>query len=233
MKVIADKNIPHLKGVLEPFTDVEYIAGNQISREHLLDADALFTRTRTKCNAQLLHGTKVKFVATATIGFDHIDTDWCEKNGITWTNAPGCNAGSVYQYLASTLVTLSKKHGFKFEDRSLGVIGVGNVGRKIVNLAEYLGMRVLLCDPPKARTEGNCGYVSLNGILRECDIISCHVPLHMDGQDKTYHLINELILQKINPNTIIITTSRGEVVDNKALKTVLSSGKKLQGAVLD
>ncbi len=233
MKIVADINIPYLKGVLEPFTDVEYLAGNQISRGHLMDADALITRTRTKCNEDLLKGTKVKFIASATIGFDHIDTVWCENNGIAWTNAPGCNSGSVYQYVASALIVLSKKYGFDFKDRTLGILGVGNVGRQIVKLGECLGMQVILCDPPRSRTEGHCGYVSLDGIIRDCDIISCHVPLTMQGQDKTYHLINDQVLQKINPGTILINTSRGEVVDNIALKNELKSRRKLETAVMD
>jgi erythronate-4-phosphate dehydrogenase len=232
MKVVADHKIPFLKGVLEPFADVVYLPGNEITKEHLKDADALLTRTRTKCNEQLLSGTKVKFIASATIGFDHIDTTWCEKNGITWTNAPGCNSGSVYQYVASVLVNLSKKHNFKFSDRSLGIIGVGNVGRKIVKLGEWLGMRVLLNDPPRARKEGPCGYVSLEGILRECDIITCHVPLNMEGEDKTYHIVNEELLKKIHPNTILLNCSRGEVLDGNALKSALME-KRIAAAVLD
>jgi erythronate-4-phosphate dehydrogenase len=232
MKVVADHKIPFLKGVLEPFSNVIYLPGNEITREHLKDADGLLTRTRTQCNEKLLAGTNVKFIASATIGFDHIDTAWCEKNGVLWTNAPGCNAGSVYQYVASVLVNLSKKHGFNFSDRSLGVIGIGNVGRKIVKLGEWLGMRVLLNDPPRARKEGPCGYVSLEGIIRECDIITCHVPLNIEGEDKTFHLINEDILRKLHPDTILINSSRGEVIDNKALKTIIKE-KRIAAAVLD
>ncbi|HEY4786754.1 MAG TPA: 4-phosphoerythronate dehydrogenase PdxB [Bacteroidales bacterium] len=232
MKVVADNKIPFLQGVLEPFADVVYLPGSEIAREHLMDADALITRTRTKCNEKLLSGTKVKFIATATIGFDHIDTDWCEKNGIFWTNAAGCNSGSVYQYIASVLVALSKKQGFNFADRSLGIIGVGNVGRKIVKLGEWLGMRVLLNDSPRQRKEGPCSYISLDGIIRECDIITCHVPLNMEGTDKTYHMIDEKILRKLHPETILINSSRGEVVDNQALKSILKE-KKIAGAVLD
>jgi erythronate-4-phosphate dehydrogenase len=232
MKVVADCNIPFLKGVLEPFMDVVYLPGEKITRQDLMDADALITRTRTQCNEALLAGTKVKFIATATIGFDHIDTQWCEQNGIYWTNAPGCNSGSVFQYVASTLVNLSIKHGFNFADKSLGIIGVGNVGRKIVKLGEWLGMRVLLNDPPRARKEGPCGYVSLDGIIRECDIITCHVPLNMDGLDKTYHLFNETILEKLNPDTLLINSSRGEVVDNKALKKCLKE-MRILGSALD
>lgn len=232
MKVVVDNKIPFLKGVLEPFAEVVYLPGSEISRDHVADADALITRTRTKCNEKLLAGTKVKFIATATIGFDHIDTSWCEQNGIFWTNAPGCNSGSVYQYIASVLVALSRKHNFKFADRTLGVIGVGNVGRKIVKLGEWLGMRVLLNDPPRQRKEGPCGYLSLEGIIRECDIITCHVPLNMSGDDKTFHLVDEQMLRRLNSEAILINSSRGEVVDNQALLKVLSD-MYIAGAVLD
>ena len=233
MKIIADDKVPYLKGVFEPFADIEYIPGGQISRDHLVNADALITRTRTKCNNELLEGTNVKFIATATIGYDHIDTGWCDKNGILWTNAPGCNSGSVYQYVASALVNLAIKHHFDLKNKSLGVIGIGNVGRKIVKLGEWLGMRVLLNDPPRAKKDGTCGYVSLEGILRECDIITCHVPLNMEGRDKTYHLIDEKFLDSVLPGTYLINSSRGEVVDNMALKKALQHRKKLKGATLD
>lgn len=233
MKIVADDKIPFLKGVFEPFADVLYLPGDAIDRSHLVDADALIVRTRTRCNEQLLKGTKVKFIATATIGYDHIDTTWCKENGIEWTNAPGCNSGSVYQYVASVLVTLAVKHNFNLGDRTLGVIGVGNVGKKIVRLAEHLGIQVLLNDPPRARKEGLCGFISLDGILRDCDIITCHVPLIMDGEDKTYHLVDEKFLCKVNNGTILINTSRGEVVDTAALKNHLGNPERLAGAVLD
>jgi erythronate-4-phosphate dehydrogenase len=233
MKIVTDDKIPFLKGVLEPFADVLYIPGKDISKEHLHDADALITRTRTKCNEALLKGSKIKFIATATIGFDHIDTKWCEANGIQWINAPGCNSGSVYQYVASVLVTLARKYKFNLTDRTLGVIGVGNVGKKIVRLAENLGMQVLLNDPPRARKEGTCGFVSLEGIIRDCDIITCHVPLNMEGIDKSYHLIDENVLSKLNKGTILINSSRGEVVDNKALLQSLLGSGNLMASVLD
>jgi erythronate-4-phosphate dehydrogenase len=232
MKVVADNKIPYLSGVLEPFADVVYLPGDQITKTHLIDADALLIRTRTRCNKDLLEGTSVKFIATATIGFDHIDTVWCKENDIFWINAPGCNSGSVSQYIASVLVTLMQKKGLHFQDRSLGVIGVGNVGKKIVKLGEWLGMRVLLNDPPRSRNEGICGFVSLDGIIRECDVITCHVPLIKQGPDKTFHLMDEQNLRKFHPDTIFINSSRGEVVDNQALKTILQD-KKISAAVLD
>lgn len=232
MKIVIDKNIPFIEGVLEPFADVIYLPGSEINHMVIKDADALIIRTRTICNKELLSGSKVKFIASATIGYDHIDTRWCESHGISWTSAEGCNSTSVMQYIASVLVFLSKKHNFKFEDRTIGVIGIGNIGRKVVKLSEVLGMRIVLNDPPLARKLGPCGLISLNGIIREADIITLHVPLNLNGEDKTYHLLDEFVMKSLNPGTLLINSSRGEVVDNFALKKILKSGQLL-GAVLD
>lgn len=166
MKVIIDDKIPFIKGVLEPYANVEYMAGNSITRKNLTDVDALIIRTRTKCNATLLKGTQVKFIASATIGHDHIDTAFCKANSITWTNAPGCNSGSVMQYVASALVFFAQQNNMILKDHVLGVVGVGNVGRKIIKLAEILDMHVLLNDPPRVRAEGVCGFISLDGIFK-------------------------------------------------------------------
>jgi erythronate-4-phosphate dehydrogenase len=165
MKVVADDKIPFLKGVLEPFADVVYKPGHEITNADLKDAQALITRTRTCCNKQLLEGTSVKFIATATIGFDHIDTVYCEANNIEWTNAPGCNSGSVPQYVASALGFLSEKYSLNFSETALGIIGVGNVGRKVVRLGELLGVQVYLNDPPKQKELGTCGFISLEGVI--------------------------------------------------------------------
>jgi erythronate-4-phosphate dehydrogenase len=208
LKIVIDDKIPFIKGVFEPFSEVLYLPGQKIEHRHVKDADAIITRTRTICNRELLDNTSVKFIATATIGYDHIDTSYCNENGIIWKNAPGCNSGSVMQYVASALASLAKKYNFSFQDRTLGVVGVGNVGKKIVRLGEALGMRVLLNDPPVMR-RGACGFISLEGILRECDIISLHTPLNLSGEDKTFHLFDENTFKKINPNTIFINTSRG------------------------
>jgi len=174
----------------------------------------------------------VKFIASATIGFDHIDTAYCKRNDIFWTNAPGCNSSSVQQYIASALITLSHQKGFDLRNKSLGVIGVGNVGSKVVRLAEQLEMNVYLNDPPRQRKEGSCQFISLEGIIRECDIISLHVPLNLDGIDKTSQMIDDSFLGKVSKDTIIINSSRGEVVHTTALKNALKSGL-VSAAVLD
>lgn len=232
MRIVADDKIPFLKGVLEPFADVEYVSGEKISNDIVQHADAILTRTRTRCNEELLKGSLVKFIGTATIGYDHIDTKYCDDHGIVWKSAPGCNAGSVGQYVASALEYLARKFSFSLQNRVLGVVGVGNVGNRVVQIAEMLGMQVYLCDPPRVRNEGACGFISIEGILRECDIITFHVPLNHEGEDKTWHLIDEDLIRRMKPGTFIINTSRGEVADNQALKNALEK-KKLAGAVLD
>jgi erythronate-4-phosphate dehydrogenase len=232
MKIIADKKIPFLKGVLEPFTDIEYYSGSEITKDKLADTDALIIRTRTRCDAQLLEGTPVKFIASATIGYDHIDIEYCRSKGISWTNAPGCNSGSVMQYLAFVLLYYANNRSIDLRDRVLGVVGVGNVGKKIVRLAEILEMQVLLNDPPRERNEGRCGFISLNGILREADILSFHVPLVQSGIDKTFHMVDEKILSKMNPGTLLINSSRGEVINTEHLKKSLLNGTP-ESVILD
>ncbi len=224
MKIIADEKIPFLKNVLEPFADIKYYPGIQINRDKVKDADALIIRTRTLCNADLLDGSKVKYIVSATIGFDHIDTEYCKKNNIVWTNAPGCNSTSVMQYIASAITLFAKEKDIDLSKRTLGVVGVGNVGKKIVRLAEILGIPVVLNDPPRARAESSCGFVSLDGILREADIISLHVPLIHEGEDCTYHMINERFLNCLNKGTLLLNSSRGEVIDTLNLKRQLQRG---------
>lgn len=224
MKIVCDDKIPFLKGVFEPYAQVVYLPGAKTTAADVRDADAIVTRTRTKCDESLLAGSKVRMIATATIGFDHIDTEWCESHGISWTNAPGCNSGSVCQYIASVLVSLFEE----LKGKTLGIIGVGHVGSKVEALARTLGMNVLLNDPPRAKAEGPEGFVSLEELLECSDIVTLHVPLASD----TYHLIDSKALAKMNSNQILINSSRGEVVDGDALKTALKE-KRLRGAVLD
>jgi erythronate-4-phosphate dehydrogenase len=232
MKIVADDKIPFLKGVLEPYADVVYLPGNSITRKALMNVDALLIRTRTKCTESLLKGTNVRFIGTATIGFDHIDTRFCEKNKIKWTNAPGCNSTSVQQYIAAALLKMSSEFRFSLKNKTMGIVGVGNVGSKIQKLAGLLGMNVLLNDPPRARKEGASNFVSLGTILYESDFVTLHVPLNVVGEDKTYHFFNEKSFKKIKKGAWFINAARGEVTETLALKKTLGSGK-LGGAVLD
>lgn len=232
MKIVCDNKIPFLRGVLEPYAEVLYLPGRETTPEVVRDADAVITRTRTKCDAALLEGSSVKVIATATIGYDHIDTAWCEEHGIVWRNAPGCNSWSVKQYIATVLCTLARRHGLELAGMTLGVVGVGNVGSKVAEAAALLGMRVLLCDPPRARREGGKAFVSLDEILAGCDIITLHVPLSREGEDATWHLFDAARLASLRPGQFLINSSRGPVVDNAALKAALQQ-KRLCGAVLD
>lgn len=233
MKIIVDNKIPFIKNVLEPFADVVYKAGGEIGKNDVKDADALIIRTRTKCNKELLEGSKVKIISSATIGFDHIDTDYCDAVGIKWTNAPGCNSFAVKHWFLTALLSYAKQYGIELENRSLGIVGVGNVGSKVLEVAEILGMRVLLNDPPRQRIEGDCGFRTLDSLVRECDILTFHVPYNKSGEDITHHLVDEHLLSKINPGTIIVNSSRGEVIDNMVLLKAFKDNSNLHGAILD
>jgi len=232
VKIVVDKKIPFINGVLEKRADVVYLEGREISRRDLLTTDALIVRTRTKCNRDLLEGTSVRFIASATIGFDHIDTSFCEANGIFWTNAAGCNSSSVQQYIGGALVHLAHKLNLTLAEKTIGVVGAGNVGSKVAKLCETIGMRVLLNDPPRERKEGSNNFVSLEKIVDESDIITLHVPLNRDGIDKTLHMGNEGFFSKLNKDQVFINSSRGEVVDTSALKSYLRS-RKAKACVLD
>ncbi len=224
IKVVADDKIPFLKGALEPYAKVVYLPGGKIVRDDLIDADALIVRTRTRCDASTLEGTRVSFVATATIGYDHIDTAYCEGKGIDWTNAPGCNSASVAQYIASTLLSFSLKTEFRLQGATLGVIGVGNVGSKVANVGHALGMKVLLNDPPRARLEGQGQFCELDRILAEADVITMHVPLTLEGPDKSYHLAGKSFFKALAKRPLFINSSRGEVTDSAALKWAIREG---------
>lgn len=232
MKIIADNKIPFLAGALEPYAQVIYLPGSETTPQVVADADAVITRTRTICNESLLKGSNVKMIATATIGFDHIDTAWCDANGIEWTNAPGCNSWSVQQYIASLLVNLAQAYGFECKDKTLGVIGVGNVGSKVARIAELLGFKVLLNDPPRAAKEGSADFTPLETLLEKSDIITCHVPLQKDGSYATYHMFDKERIAKLRADQFLINSSRGAVVDNAALKEALKA-KSIAGASLD
>jgi len=232
LKIIIDDKIPYIRGVFEPYAEVEYLPGENFTNGNVYTADALIVRTRTVCNEALLKGASVKFIATATIGYDHIDTDWCKNNGIAWTNAAGCNSWSVHQYMASILATLSVNFGLHFEELTLGVIGVGNVGSKVAKLGDALGMTVLMNDPPRAEKEGLAQFVPLDEVLNMSDIISLHTPLKSSGSHQTYHLFDKTTFEQLRRSTILINSSRGEVVDGNALKNVLKY-KSIGAAAID
>lgn len=232
VKIVVDDRIPYIAGVLEPHAEVVYREGRYITAADVRDADALIIRTRTRCDRSLLSGTRVRFIATATIGFDHIDTDYCRRAGIEWVNAPGCNAGSVNQYLTSALFSLARAGRFRLAGRTIGVVGVGQVGSRVAQTCDRLGMQVLLNDPPRARREGQGGFVGLDVIRAESDIISFHVPLNRSGEDRTRHLVDQTFCNGLGRRPVLINTSRGEVFDTPAVAQAFRAGA-LSGLVLD
>jgi erythronate-4-phosphate dehydrogenase len=232
MKVIIDNKIPYIKGALEPFAEVVYLPGKETTPEVVSDADAIITRTRTKCNEHLLAGSSVKMIATATIGYDHIDTGYCEKAGIEWTNAPGCNSWSVAQYIMAALHALATEKKLQLSELTIGVIGAGNVGSKVARFCKVIGMNVLVNDPPRQRKEGDTGFVSLNEIQQKADIITVHTPLTNDGVDKTYHLIDESFIEACENDIFLINSARGEIMDTQAVLVALKFGK-IKEAIID
>lgn len=232
MKVIVDNKIPYIKEAINHIADeVVFLPGADFTKEAVKDADALIVRTRTRCNRELLEGTQVKFIATATIGYDHIDTEYCREAGITWTNCPGCNAGSVEQYVRSVLDLLQRKKGLDLKNATIGIVGVGHVGSRVARTAKLLGMRVLLNDPPRA-DKGETGFVDLATIARECDVITFHTPLIQEGTYRTYHLVDKGFLFSLKRVPYLINSSRGEVVDTASLLASLAAGK-VKDVVID
>jgi erythronate-4-phosphate dehydrogenase len=213
MTIIADANIPFLKGVLEPYSDVIYKPGEDVGTTTVERADALLVRTRTRCDAALLAGSTVRCIATATIGVDHIDTDYCRRRGIAVYAAAGSNAAAVAQYTVCAWAAMAHTTGLRLRDRVVGVVGVGHVGRRVAAAARALGMAVLLNDPPREAREGAADFVSLDELLARADIVTMHVPL----TDATRGMADAAFFGKMHPGAAFINTSRGEVVDEAAL----------------
>lgn len=228
MKVIVDDKIPYIREALVKMgVDAVYLPGNKIDHDSVSDADALIIRTRTYCNADLLEGSRVQFIATATIGYDHIDTAYCAAKGIQWTNAPGCNAASVCQYIQSVLLLLQHEKGLLLNEATIGIVGVGHVGTLVAEMARRWGMRILLCDPPR-KDRGEQGFVSLETIAQEADIITLHTPLVREGAHPTYHLADDTFFSNLRRKPYFINTSRGETTDTHALKKAIDGGQIAQ-----
>ena len=226
MKLIADENISFGKEAFSEFGEVTFAHGREINNDMLKNADALITRSITKVNEELLAGTNVKFVGTATIGTDHIDLDYLKGNGIAFSSAAGCNSNAVKEYVLAAVSHIFSKEGVDLAGKSIGIIGVGNIGSKLAAISESIGLEVVRNDPPLQRETGSNIYSDLEDALA-CNIISCHVPLNPEGIDKTFHLINEESLRLIKPGALLINSSRGPVVDNNALLARLEKQKDL------
>lgn len=251
MNLLIDAKIPYMRGLAERLGRVRYVNGADITPADVREADALIVRTRTRCDRELLEGSNVKFIATATIGYDHIDTAYLAQQGIGWANCPGCNARSVAQYVECALLLLAA-HGCwddgpllpaevpapridtgVFGRLTLGIVGVGHVGTEVLRVAQRLNFgRVLLCDPPRAEREGG-EFVTLSEVAKECDVVSFHTPLTPAAEPHaTFHLAGESFFTQLKRGAVVLNTSRGEVVDTAALKEALAEGR-LRTAVID
>jgi erythronate-4-phosphate dehydrogenase len=231
VKIIADTNIPFVKECFSSAGEVALCPGRQMSAEVVRDADALLVRSVTPVNAALLEGSRVRFVGTATIGFDHVDRDYLDARGIGFASAPGSNANSVAEYIIAAMHVIAEKKGFALEGRSVGIVGVGNVGSRVARKVRAIGMQVVLNDPPLARQTGDAKYRPLEELF-ECDFITLHVPLNKSGRDKTHHMADRRFFASLKQGTVFINSSRGAVMETAAVKEAIGS-RRISACVLD
>jgi erythronate-4-phosphate dehydrogenase len=231
MRILADENIPLVAEFFSEHGEIRRMPGRSINRAALEHTEVLLVRSVTRVDRELLEGSAVRFVGTCTIGTDHLDIDYLEEAGISWANAPGCNARGVVDYVLGSLLALAEGEGVALAGRRYGVVGAGEVGGRLVEVLRGLGWDVRACDPPRqAREVGE--FVSFEEVLRECDVISLHTPLTLDGAYPTFHLMDRERLEQLRPGTWLINAARGAVVDNAALRDQLARRPDLQ-AVLD
>ncbi|MCD9508746.1 4-phosphoerythronate dehydrogenase [Photobacterium phosphoreum] len=238
MKILIDENMPYAQQLFSQLGEVIAKPGRNLTADDLVGIDALMIRSVTKVNADLIaKADKLKFVGTATAGQDHVDQDLLAAKGITFTAAPGCNKVGVAEYVLSSLMVLGQQQDFSIFDRTIGIIGAGNVGTYLAKCLDALGIRYLLNDPLKQARGDKREFDSLERLLAECDVITTHTPITRTGDHPTHHLIDADFLAAMQPKAILINAARGPVVDNQALKQALQasssgSGKALT-AVLD
>lgn len=229
LNFVIERNVPFIAGLLEPYANVTYLAADEFTPKAVKDADALIVRTRTHCDADLLAKSKCRFIGTATIGTDHIDSKWCEANGITVINAPGCNAPAVAQYVFASIMQLANR---PLPQYTVGIVGVGHVGSIVERWARGLCMDVMVCDPPRMRAEGGDQWSTLAEIAEKADIITFHTPLTREGDDTTYHIADDKFFASLKRSPIIINSARGSICDTDALIHALDSGE-VSAAVID
>ncbi len=231
MKIVADQNIPFVKECFEHLGQVRLVAGRDVAASIVADADALLVRSVTKVNEALLAGSRVQFVGTATIGVDHIDQDYLATREIGFASAPGSNANSVAEWVVAALLTVAETYHWTLAGRFLGIVGVGNVGSRVALKCQALGLEVRLNDPPLARQTGDAKYRPLED-LYDCDIVTFHTPLTLNGSDKTYHLAGKDFFKQLKPGAIFLNSSRGAVHDTAALHHAMDQ-QRLQAVILD
>jgi erythronate-4-phosphate dehydrogenase len=231
MKIVADGNIPFVEACFSHLGEIQVVQGRQITPATVADAEVLLVRSVTRVDRRLLEGSRVRFVATATIGFEHVDVDYLRSRGIGFASAPGSNANSVAEYIVAALLAVGRKHEILLDGKSIGIVGVGNVGSRVATKCRALGLRTVLNDPPLARKIGDPKYRPLEEVLG-CDFVTFHTPLTKDGPDRTFHLADRTFFERLKPGTVFLNTSRGAVHDTAALKVVMAQGR-LRAVVLD
>ena len=231
LNITADNNIPYVTEVFSHLGNVRTLLGRQMSAEAVADADLLLTRSTVKVNEGLLEGSRVRFVATATAGVEHVDQQYLRRRGIAFASAPGSNANSVAEYVAAALLVLAGRGGHELEGRTVGVVGCGNVGSRVVAKARALGMGVVENDPPLARQTGDARYRPIEEALA-ADVVTLHVPLTREGPDATFHMVDGAFLSAMKPGAVLINASRGAVVAEPELKGAIQSAR-LSAVVLD
>ena len=220
MRIVIDSHIPHISGLIEPFAQVDYLEPGEITASAVRDADALIIRTRTRCDAALLDGSRVRFIGSATIGTDHIDLDYCATHDITVRNAPGCNAPAVAQWVFCAIHAWMQARGIATPDGlTLGIVGVGHIGSIVARWGRQLGFTVLLNDPPRENRDGSLDEIfsPLTELQQRCDIITFHTPLTRDGQWPTWHMCDQAFLDGLTRCRLILDAARGPIADNAAL----------------
>jgi erythronate-4-phosphate dehydrogenase len=231
MKIVADANIPYVAECFSSIGEVKIVSGREITPAVVADADALIVRSVTRVDSSLLAKSRVRFVGTATIGFDHVDVDYLAQNNIGFASAPGSNANSAAEYVIAALLEIGQKHKTKLDGKSIGIIGVGNVGSRVAKKAMALSMNVKLNDPPLQRQTGAPKYLPIEELF-DCDFLTLHTPLTYDGVDKTFHLADKKFFQSLKQKCVFINASRGAVVDSVALKSAIKTGQ-LKAVALD
>jgi len=224
MKIVADGNIPYVKECFGTIGDVEVFGGREITAAVVRDADVLLVRSVTQVNSRLLEGSAVRFVGTATIGEEHIDIEYLRTKGINFSSAPGSNSNSAAEYVVAGLLEVGETFGYELAGKSIGIIGVGNIGSKVANKCEALGLKVVLNDPPLARNSGDAKYRPIEEIYG-CDIVTMHTPLTINGIDKTFHFADEKFFESLKDDCVFINSSRGGIVKTEALKLAIAEGK--------
>ena len=238
MRIVVDDKIPFIQPALRQISDeVVALPGNKISPSDVHDADILIVRTRTRCDRMLLEGSRVRLVITATIGYDHIDTHYMQQAGIEWHNCPGCNANSVAQYVHSCLILMQEERGLKLPESTVGIVGVGHVGKAVLRWLQPLGLkRIMLCDPPleneSVKAPEEYEWCSMEQLQAEADVLTLHVPLTHDDPYPTFHLIDSTFLSHCAKPLTLINAARGGVVDETALLNAMEQGK-VTNAIID